>query len=71
MEWLIAILTIVIGSLLLIVPSYYILHHFGKIAKEQETTISIHALKHASRLAIAGIIILIIGILYLMKIIPL
>jgi len=71
MEWLIAWIAIGLGSLLLLVSSFYLFHYYGKIVEKQKTSISIFALRHASILGIAGMLIIFIGILYLMEIIPL
>ena len=70
MELSIAAIPIAIGSSFIIISSFYLFHHYGKIVKKQKTTLSIFALRHASILGISGILIVLLGILYLIEAVP-
>lgn len=70
MDWLVAGIILGIGGILLFTSSLYLFKYFNEIAKKQNTTISMYALRHASFVGISSIIIIIIGILYMMNIIP-
>jgi hypothetical protein len=65
---LIGIVSILVGILILSVSSYYQYKVFPKIAKDQDTVLSIHALRHSSFLSLVGSLFILIGILYLMLI---
>jgi len=62
--------SITLGFILIGISCYYLFHGFPKIAKEQSTAVSITALKVSSWLAISGVIMIFLGLLYLMEIIP-
>jgi len=62
--------SVILGLALICVSCYYLFHVFPKIAKGQDITISIVALRVSSWLVIGGFIIILLGLLYLMRIIP-
>jgi hypothetical protein len=70
MEWRVAILILVIGLALNAASSFYLYYYFNKISRTQDVSISIYALKHASYMGISSIIIVIIGILYIINVLP-
>jgi len=62
--------SLLIGSALVSVSCTYMFYLFPIIAKRQNTAISISALRFCSWLGLGGLIFLLLGILYLMRIIP-
>jgi hypothetical protein len=62
--------SLLIGSVLVSISCTYMFYLFPMIAKKQDTSISISALKLCSMLGLGGLIFLFLGILYLMQIIP-
>jgi len=70
MEWQIATVILAIGLAINIVSSFYLYYYFNKITKTQDVSISIYALKYASYMGILSIFIIIIGILYIINVLP-
>jgi len=62
--------SIVMGWVLIAIPCVYLFHKFPRIAKKQDTALSIAALHFSTLLGVAGLILLFLGVLYLMRIIP-
>lgn len=67
---LIGWVSIALGWVLIAIPCVYLFHAFPRIAKKQDTAISMVALRFSAWLGVAGLILLFLGILYLMRIIP-
>lgn len=70
MDCRVAILVLAIGLTLNAVSSFYLYYYFNKITKTQDVSISIYALKYASYMGISSIIVIIIGILYIINVLP-
>lgn len=63
-------ISIILGSTLIFVGCAYLFYFFPKIAKQQDNVISIIALKVASWLVMGGLLLIVLGCVYLMKIVP-
>jgi len=65
-EWI----AIIVGSVLIFVGCAYLFYFSPRIAKNQNNTISIVALRVSSWLVAGGLILAFLGVLHLMGIIP-
>lgn len=70
MEWAIGLSVIAIGFSMLGLSCYYLFHRFGEIVEKQSTSVTATALDVSSKLAIGGLIVIILGVLYLMGVLP-
>jgi len=69
-KFVIGSLSIMLGLTLIGASSYYLYYGFGIISKQQKTNISVVALRVSYILAIGGLIVIVLGLLFLMEIIP-
>jgi hypothetical protein len=70
-RYAIASLAFLLGGLILIYGYYHLVYVLPRIMKDMETRVSIEALRASFWLVIFGLVIILLGLLYLMKILPL
>jgi uncharacterized membrane protein len=63
-------LTFLLGSVVLVCGYYHLVYVLPRMAKDMETRVSMEALKVSFWLVIFGLIIIVLGVLYLMGILP-
>ena len=63
-------ISIISGLTIISIACYYLFYGLPRIAKKQDTATSIMALRVSSWLVIGGFIMMLLGVLYLMRIIP-
>jgi ABC-type multidrug transport system permease subunit len=65
------LLPLLLGVLIVVAGYYHLIYKLPKMAKDVETRLSIEALRVSFWLVIFGLIIIILGLLYLMDVLPL
>lgn len=64
------LLPLLVGILIVLVGYYHLIYKLPRISREFETRLSMEALRVSFWLVIFGLIIIVLGVLYLMDILP-